>query len=314
MKRVLLLSVLALTLFSSCRHKELCYDHNHNLHEVRVEFDWSEEPQADPETMSLYIFDSKGVYYTQYQFSGGAGGRITIPEGRYGMIALNDDSDTEFVNSSDTFSDFSITTGQTSLLSTFFFLSRASSAPRAAGTEDEAVRRYPGSRLWSDKAEGIEIYEDCTLTFIPRKKVCSVSVEIVNVTNIEHITGLSAALSSVASSIRLGVDKAGSDKVTHPFDIAANDAKNTLSGQLQIFGHCPDSPGTHALTVYMTLSDGKAYYHTYDVSSQMEDAPDQKNITIRLNGLSVPEPIDIGGGTSPSVDSWENIEIDLPMF
>lgn len=312
--KILYLSVISLCVLSSCRHKELCYDHNHDRHTVAIEFDWSEAPTADPETMSLYLFDSEGNYYTQYQFSGKTGGNIELTTGTYSAIVLNDDSDTEFVGGSATFESFNVTTNKVSLLSTFLFLSRAGDAPRAAGTEDEIVNRYPSGRLWGDSAQGIEITEDCTITFVPKKKTSTVSVEIINVKNIEYITGLSAALSSLAPSLYIGIDKPTEGKVTHPFDLSADTAAGVLQGGLQIFGHCPDSHGTHSLTVYLTLTDGKAYYHTYDVTSQIEDAPDQKNIRILLDGLSVPEPVNIGGGLTPSVDDWKSIEIELPMF
>lgn len=42
----------------SCQHKELCYDHSHVV-EVKVNFDWSECPDAAPRTIGAAIVHSR---------------------------------------------------------------------------------------------------------------------------------------------------------------------------------------------------------------------------------------------------------------
>lgn len=46
-------------LLSSCEHKDLCYDHPHRQN-VEVMFDWSADPDANPATMSLYLYPEEG--------------------------------------------------------------------------------------------------------------------------------------------------------------------------------------------------------------------------------------------------------------
>ena len=51
--RVTVYAVLAMILFS-CEHKELCFHHPHMV-TLRVDFDWKNAPQADPEGMCVYF-------------------------------------------------------------------------------------------------------------------------------------------------------------------------------------------------------------------------------------------------------------------
>lgn len=46
--------ILAVLVFSSCEHKELCDDHSHTAG-LHVVFDWVHAPDAKPETMRLYL-------------------------------------------------------------------------------------------------------------------------------------------------------------------------------------------------------------------------------------------------------------------
>ena len=51
--RVTVYALLAMILFS-CEHKELCFHHPHMV-TLRVDFDWKNAPQADPEGMCVYF-------------------------------------------------------------------------------------------------------------------------------------------------------------------------------------------------------------------------------------------------------------------
>ena len=65
--------------------------------------------------------------------------------------------------------------------------------------------------------------------------------------------------------------------------------------------------------VYAILNDGKKYSFTYDVTAQIHEAPDPKNVHIVLDGLPLPKPIDNGGGFAPTVDDWNTEEVEISM-
>ena len=47
----------------SCEHKDLCYDHSH-MTDLRVDFDWSAAPDAEPGTMVVHFFRLPPITYT----------------------------------------------------------------------------------------------------------------------------------------------------------------------------------------------------------------------------------------------------------
>lgn len=43
----------------SCEHKDLCYHHPH-VAVVKLEFDWKNAPQANPEGMCVFFYPEEG--------------------------------------------------------------------------------------------------------------------------------------------------------------------------------------------------------------------------------------------------------------
>lgn len=60
-------SVFTILLLTSCEHKDLCYDHS-DATEIQVVFDWTNAPDATPETMRLYLFPVGGGTPHTYEF------------------------------------------------------------------------------------------------------------------------------------------------------------------------------------------------------------------------------------------------------
>lgn len=314
-----IMAVLSMTTFASCQHKELCYDHSHGAM-VKVVFDWTKAPEATPETMSLYLFPKEGGAEMRYEFTDYKGGLIRIPIGDYDALCLN--SDTEYVtcqniNRRQTFE----VEGKTStLLAGMTMMSVRSQveegAPRPAGTEDERVMSAP-DRMWSDHLEDIVIKEvdGQILTLTPQPSTSQCSIRILNADNLKNVNSMSGILTGTSGSFYpgLGPDVLGSGVVTIPFAVTLLPDRNEVTGSLNIFGHCPESAVPHKLTIYAIMSDNNKYSYTYDVSDQMHDAKDQRNIQIVLDGLPLPKPIYNGSGFQPTVDDWENTQVDIEM-
>ena len=87
------LAVMLLSLLAACEHKDLCYDHSHTT-QVEVVFDWTEAPDADPATMSLYLYPEDGSEPMRYEFTDRTGGTITVPIGVYDALCVNSDKET----------------------------------------------------------------------------------------------------------------------------------------------------------------------------------------------------------------------------
>ena len=87
--------ILLIALLSSCeRQQELCFNHDqHDRVPVDVVFDWSMAPDANPVSMSLYLYPDGGLSPSIYQFSGREGGRIMVLPGNYTALTINSDTE-----------------------------------------------------------------------------------------------------------------------------------------------------------------------------------------------------------------------------
>lgn len=320
MKKSLIIALLTLLLLPlvACEHKELCYSHPHSG-EVIVKFDWKNAPDADPATMCVYLFPEDGGEPLRYEFIGKDGGSINVPDGNYRAICMNSDKNTHSVVNIDDFGTFQVTTPVTSLLAGMTMQlapSRAESAPRVDGTEDERVAMQP-DLLWTANVNTVHIVQSngvTKITFYPEVRVRRCTVEIRNVENLSSIEGISATITSLSGGYLPGIDMLSDDLVTVPFALEAA-TSTTIDGYFTFFGHCPDEKvEKHVLSVYAILSDGTGWYHHVDVTDQMHDpAQDPYHIRIVLDKLPLPKPIDSGGGFQPSIDDWQEINIPLPM-
>lgn len=314
-KIVSIMAAVVLAATTSCRHKELCYDHTHTV-DVQVVFDWTNAPDAAPASMSLYLFPLTGGNALRYDFTDREGGTIRVPVGRYDALCLNSDTENVTYRNTELRTTFEVTTPTSSLLSGLGSLGvRSEDAPRADGTQDERIALAP-DRLWSDHAEHIELKQTTvtqTITLYPQVSVSTCTVEIRNARNLKYVSGISGSLSSLAGGLLAGKAEMTDERVTIPFEAAVSDDKTVVTGGLLTFGHCPSVQNTHSLVIYAVLADESKWYYTYDVTDQIHTAPDQRNIHIVLDGLPLPKPIVNGGGFQPTVDDWQQVEIDIDM-
>lgn len=290
---------LATLVFISCEHRELCYDHTHWL-DLRLEFDWTKEPDATPRTMVVYLFPKDGGEPQRYEMATIKGSIVRAPAGEYDAIAFNGETE-RLVERGTGFDNFVLTTMDEPLLAP---LGRnQSNAPRPDGTEDEPVRSA-AETVWSDKIEGVVIaplVDGQKIRFTPIESTVTYKIKLVNTVNNSRSLELSAALSTMSESYNIGHQSPVGQNVTVPFQLLPS-GPDSFEGEITLFGHCPDgNKKMHYLTVYTS----NKYYYNYDVTSQIHDAPDPHRITIVIDGLKLPESS--GTGMNPSVSDWTDI-------
>ena len=305
-------SLLALLALASCDHKEICYDHMHSLLYLQVVFDWSHARAASPASMSFYLFPDAGRAIRN-EFTDPAGGEIRTTEGCYDALCLNSDTEGIEYRNTEKWETFEITTATTTLLPEHTLLSlRSEKPPMASGAESERIAAAP-EMVWCDRRAGVEVSsEEHRLTLSPSAAVGRCTVEIRHADNLAHIRSLSASLSGMAGGFLVGAGTPSTERVTIPFEMTKSD-ETTLTGSVQTFGHCPSEQTAHRLIVYAILADGRKWYYTYDVTEQIHSAPDQQDIRILLDGLPLPEPKSGSGGFRLSVESWQDVYIDIEM-
>lgn len=327
---MLTVAVAGLTM-ASCQHKELCYDHSH-IADLKVVFDWQKAPDADPESMALFLFPEAGGETQRYEFASREGGSARVSVDRYNGICLNSDN-TDWVQyrGKDRYETFEVYTYAAEVLTGNGF--PVGTLPHVAATSSERVALAPGE-LWCDRGEHYDLSLERvtsgilpTVTMYPEEAVCHYSVEFTNVRNLQYLrsTVLDVTLSGMAEGYLPALARTSDTQVTFPFEGTLLKEENKVEGSFLTFGDCATTETRHYLTIYMILTDQSKWYMTYEVTDQIHNAADPKNVHIVIDGLELPKPITGGdgsdggstgggGGLQPDIDDWQPaIEVPIPM-
>jgi hypothetical protein len=322
--KLLAVSAALVMLTTGCEHKDLCYDHTANGH-VTVVFDWRNAPDANPETMSIYLYPKSGGSGLRYDFVGRDGGTIEIAAGEYVAVCVNSDLHYTYVQQGATSADdpddspaelykfFEVTSDNSSVTYNLDGVSPLS-APRARGTEDERVAMSP-EPFWTDVQTDITVrnISDASkqvITLYPKQSYCKYTVNLQNVENIDNVYEISATISGMAGGYYIARRSATNEVVTVPFAVSVDTDNASAQGEFNTFGHCPGGDNhAHTVLIYVIMKDGTKYYTTVDVTDQVHNAPDPYNVVISIDNLPLPSVIT--GGQSVSVEEWENFVIDV---
>ncbi len=160
-----------------------------------------------------------------------------------------------------------------------------------------------------------------TLILYPEELVCHYSVEFVNVENLKNADlSIDATITSLAGGYYLGRMMPTSEVVSHTFTLSADSELTSLTSDFLTFGLPDGEERSHKICIYIALKNKTGNFYTFDVTDQVNNAPDPRNVSIKLYGLKLPElpdeppaPPQEGGGVSIEIDSWDTIHFDLPV-
>jgi hypothetical protein len=330
---LLFTAILALV---SCEYKDLCYNHPH-LVNVRVQFDWSLAPDAQPDGMTVlfYDMDNPSAYPVRFDFRGREGGTVQVNAGTYRVLSFNYDTKSILFRGIETIGTYEGYTRQSTLSEG----TQMSGSLPVDGTKNESVILSP-DMLWAatskpltveqrasvdynDVQEGSGVTDqiDYTVVLRPEQRIRIITVTARNKSDLVWSNRYSGAISTLTSSVFLETGKQGMDEVTQAFPLTMiNDS--TLQTDFYVFGHCPDgnveAADTHRLTIYGVQEDGKKWYSILDVTAQMHDPvknPDPFHIYVTVDSLPVPKyiPGEHESGMEGSIDSWQPVDIPIGM-
>lgn len=333
-----LLLVMPLLFATSCTHKELCYHHPHEV-KLKVEFNWQNAPDADPEGMSVYFYPADGgTAMRRIDFKGMQGGYIELTVGKYHVITHNNDTEAMLFANAHDFNRYETYTREGNLFESVYG-SAAVSAPRAKDAEDERVVITP-EMMWGCPAFDVEVTDtgisytcasmddkdkyvnierdEHVITLYPCDYICHYSYEIRNIGNIKYAEQMCASLSGMAGGMVFSTEELHRESVTLPLEsrIIRDSAK--VYGEFYTFGHHEENDDAHRMLLYVWMQGGVKYYfgedsERFNVTSQIHNAPNKRRVHIIIDGLDLPKPIVNGGGYKPSVDDWETEYEDLLM-
>lgn len=314
--KILISLTLMSIFFSSCRHKDL-YMEEDMTSELQVVFDWRNAPDANPASMAMYLYEDDGHTPMRFIFSDKTGGLIKSPFGTHHAICMNaDNTDWARMRKHENIETLEIYTQDAAEIG-----SRADDAttvPRAEGTENERIAATPGM-LWGSRTNNIPItpHEGMqTITMYPQECVCHYMVDVYDVKNLEDVesSDVDATLSGMAEGYNHGQESATDNAVSFKFNLTGNASEENLHGEFLTFGECPNTNAKHYLTLYMVLTDGSKWYHSYDVTDQVAQAADPTHVHIIVWGLDLPEPPKAGDSEMKTdVNEWQAVNIGLKM-
>lgn len=317
MRRLVCMLIIALLgIFASCTHKELCYDHSHVVN-LSVKFDWSDAPDAYPESMSLYIFSEDGTKPQRYELLGREGGVIRLTRGVYHAVCLNSDTRNIECRNKEDISTFLVTTRDedgTSSTGSGFGLALSSMVLNGAEMS-ERVAREP-EKLWTGNGYNFVVEHDGDVMMLkPQQAVIDITISIYNAQNLRTVKTIVGTLSGLSEGMLAGTGERSDVCVTHPFEIRMSEDKSSLHANLRAFGDCLSGDKRHYIDLYVMIADGSQWKYRIDVTDEVHKATDKHHIDIVIDGLPVPEPapgVD-DGGFKPTIDDWNNIEQELQM-
>lgn len=196
------------------------------------------------------------------------------------------------------------------------------SLPRAEGTEDEPLRATP-SIIYAAQESEIDLKVTSfaqTITLYPEELICHYTVEFIDVENLKSAdVRIDATLSSLAGGFHPGKMSPSSEAVSHTFTLTPDLETNSLKANFLTFGLPAGDIRPHKLCLYIALRNRTGNFYTFDVTDQVNNAPDPKNVHIKIYGLKLPEIPDDPpippeeGGISIDLGAWETIYYDLKV-
>lgn len=317
--------LLALLLFSSCNHKEFCYDHPHGVR-LQLVYDWSEAPEANPAGMTVFFYPVNdpvsrqdvevSPYAVRYDFSNNSGGQIELKPGRYIAVTYNNDTEAvQFGGLNAYNTQFGYTrTGH--ILEPMYGNGLSTDGGNGNFCDEEVV--ITPDQLWgcTDMDVVVTGTENQTITLYPHDMLCLYSYEVRNVDNLDKVAKISGALSGMSPALYIAGESLHDDHVTLPVE-AWKDGESTVRGQFFTFGHHEELQDPHRMAFYVEMLDGSKYSFTsaanLDVTDQVHSAPDRRRVHIIIDGLNIPTPIEGGSGLAPDLDDWDDVQQDVEL-
>lgn len=291
---LVLTALCGIALFSSCEHKPL-YLLDNKPQNVRVDFNWDNLRPNDeiPEGMRLYFTDES--HKTDFYDVPTSTGLVTeMLPGEYEILGCtNDLVDVTTEKEGD---DVVIKQNEDN-----------KQAPTIYGVTK--VVRVDGVAS-DDEGDLTQV-----ITLKPQAINCLYNIRVINTDVVKDVEEWKATLAGLTNAILLGTGKSapGADEITVPFWINNASKQNERSTTISVLGKHPDKD--NIIILYLKLKNGTTVRYKGDVTSQIVNAKDFRNvdIVVDMNKLEKLSDGEGEGSLNPAVDPFpeESIEQEL---
>ena len=274
-----------------------------------IEADWRDAPYGNPGGMAYMFYPVDGGLPWRFDFPGREAGKVSLPPGRYSVLCFNDDTGFTVLENGDSYSGASLECipvrddikGGAGLYNCPDSIWGASVVDFVLSEEGVEYKSYPDSLMRKSPGRVLTVY--------PSERTVSVRYILRDMVNLDGVSSMRGRLGSMASGLRLR-DFAPEMPLVSFYLPGRRLSEDSAGGSFLAMGDMQEDGCVNMLTVTFTMHDGSEVEKTYDVTSQIHDAPDPRDITILLEGFILPEQQ--GEGTfDVDVDGWTTIIIDL---
>lgn len=254
-------------------------------------------------------------------------GYLTVPNGRYNMLAYNFDTRNTEVKNTDSYSKMAAYTNPlTESEANRFFSSRGDQI------ENLIICRQP-DHLFVTTVEGVEVntpeywekpdtLKTATGIFPTAETVVSTYYFQFNVKGVEYVRSAVALISGMAGSKTLHNNKmVENDVVSIYFGLNNGKEKNRATGEIEetavayatfnTFGKLPHVEGYIDITFEFNTIYNTVQTETFRVTDifETDEVKEKQWIIIdKVIEIIPPEGVETGGGMTPGVNNWEEIE------
>ena len=320
------LSILAATLLllCSCQYKDLCYDHNHGenynlslLLELKLELDVNVEVSVEthtkiekPDYMKVMFYSPQVGTLSNNDIVGADGGHIYQAPGSYDMLVYSFGTEwTQIrgegnINTLEAFTS-DITATKAGILRAF---------TRAGEEEPQGPIIYtPDHLLVAHEAIEIPPFSEderiITLTANAKTVVETYGFQITNIKGIENIASIEAFVTNQARSTFFGRGEKSTEPATIYFPIEVNPSEGYIHTSFNTFGKLPGESRSY-LHIMIRNTEGEEVKVSVDITDQFEK---EDHEIIIDEEIDVPAPEGGSGGIAPTVDPWEEENLDVPI-
>lgn len=317
-------------LLGGCRQKELVYPAS-TMVKVSIAFEWDQAPEADPTGMSVVFYptDADGSIW-RFELPGKDGGVVSIPAGSYRMLAYNNDTRYIYYRDQESIDTF---TAYTDAFTVHWPQALTGALPTLATTtvyrspeelycgeiDDLTVELCKVTYLPDNSADGAGTTKECPYHLVrchPGPRTCNYTTVFRNVVNAESFRRGYTVLSGLSPTELIATDILSAERGSY---VAALSRQNLqLSGSARAFGANTDAGARQYLYLLAIMNDGSVEPRCYDVTEQVANSDDPRNVIITIDGLEFPL---VEGGDSSSgstgfevdINDWEEVVINITI-
>lgn len=322
----------AATMLTSCKYKDLCYDHSHGEKtnmilrlDLQLDLDIdvivTEESHTKiklPSHMVVCFYDTLTGALKEMEIVGTYGGPLHVNPGVYNMIVYSFDTEWTQVQGDGNINTLeAFTSDITELKAAQFALFKS---PKEENEVDSVDTDAPGPIIYTPDHllvthKQIEIppysIEDQVITIEAKAKTIAqtYNFEVTNVEGIEYISKVDAFVTNQARSSFFGRGEVNDEPATLYFEMEVDKDSLTLKTSFNTFGKLPGESKSY-LNLLVTDSEGKAYTIVTDITDQFNNP---EHTIVVQDTIIVPPPTESGGGIAPTVDPWEEENHDVQI-